>query len=260
MTKIERNTNAGWVKPVCLENNDNLIKIMNFYLLKTPCENTSSMSISLSNYKWNKDTCNRLFQALMECAGLVKNETYQIACTIDEMSLVSNNVGFNNHFNKQRDINRLVLFHNKKKPLIYSLLFYIRCSFAHGRFAIYNDNNKTVYALEAIKNSSSRFMAVLSEELLLKWIEIIEGGPSKLLELEQKNINSHKMKILDLMANSTSRITKTYISSTLRIKIRILNKVIKEMKKDNSIVYNNSKKQWEIIDDKQEYPNKRKLN
>ena len=93
-------------------------------------------------------------------------------------------------------------------------------------------------------------MAVLTEEVLLKWIGIIKDGPVKLQELKQDNIKDYKIKIIKLMTESTSKITKQYIQSTLRIKQSTLNKIIKEMKSENIVVYSNTKKQWELVNDK----------
>ena len=248
MSKIERNISAGWVKPIdCSNYDESAIKIISFYLFKTPCENTSSMSIPLSSYGWDKKSYSKLFCALLQRASLTKGETYQKAEKLDEMSSANNAVGFNRHFNQKRDINRLVLFHDKKKPLILDLLFYIRCSFAHGRFAIYNDSNTPMYAFEAIKNDSSRFMAVLSEETLLSWIDIITGGPSRLSELDQEDSKNNKIKIFELIEKTTYRVTKAYISSTLHIKEKDLEIAIKQMKTQDMIAYNNSKRSWEII-------------
>lgn len=72
------------------------------------------------------------------------------------------------------------MFTNNKNRNVFSILYSIRNSFAHGSFNIKTINNRKVYFLDACKESKTsinrKARIVLYEKTLLDWIKLIKDG------------------------------------------------------------------------------------
>ena len=74
----------GWIKRNKVDpefGDDNLKRIILFYVFNTPCEQLSSSSIPLQNYGWSKTVWrnNTLKDQLFNVATLKRNETFVVA-------------------------------------------------------------------------------------------------------------------------------------------------------------------------------------
>lgn len=176
----------GWVKrnrvPVEF-GDDDLKRIILFYVFNTPCEQLSSSSIPLQHYGWSKAVWqnNALKERLFNVAELKRNETFVVAKNVYDMKDACQIAKLADNFQNQRDVERIVIY----KPVNYSefmaVFYHIRNALAHGRLAMYKHGEDIVFVLEDGVKKGDKFQVrsrmVLRKSTLLKWIEIIEKGP-----------------------------------------------------------------------------------
>lgn len=243
----------GWIRLKDeLKHNDEFSKIINFYVFGTPCELTSSSGQSIRDRKWEKDLWKspELRSYLLSKAGLKNGTTYAKATKLDTMSSCATTIGLSGNFQSVRDKNRIVFYSDKKTVDILTIFYFIRCSFAHGRFEIYeNNDHEYIYVLEAIKKKSGssdcvvKARMVLKESTLLLWSNTIIGG--KAAFVAEKNAMELQIQndVLQKIANNPST-TKHQIVESLNHDDAIVYKQLNVLINHRKIQYDKSKKIW----------------
>lgn len=181
MTKMVESFNPGWIRDIEESSlDDNFKKIFEFYVINCPCKKISSRGIDIENI-WGKKVWKekKLRSLVLENGELVPKENYSAASKIEEMSKSIATVNLNGTFQTKLNKNK-VAFYNNNQPELMNILFYIRCSFAHGRFMIKNNPKKEkYYIMESGKRKDDkvelRARMILKEQTLLDWIEIIQN-------------------------------------------------------------------------------------
>ena len=178
----------GWIHKTVPESyaDDVLKDLILFYVINTPCENLSS-SLPLSKYGWNKDVWKKgkLKTDLLKVANLKKDETFFVAHHTNEMKSICNRANLTKGFHKNRTIERVAIYKGQYNEFM-SVLYHIRNAFAHGRLAMYpdNDSDDIIFVLEdGIKKKGDfqvRSRMVLKRTTLKKWMDIIKNRPNQL--------------------------------------------------------------------------------
>lgn len=181
MKNIQTSINAGWVnKPLPSEKLDNdYWAIYNFYVLYTPCEGPSYKWIPITRYGWSKKVWSQpaLKDNLYAIADLKKGSTLCFAKKLEDIRDACRITIMGEGFHKDREIEKIAVYKGNDNEVL-CIFRHIRNSFAHGRFMIYENNNKeTVYVIEdGIKKNGKlqvRARMILKKSTLLQWIEII---------------------------------------------------------------------------------------
>lgn len=244
----------GWIKSKDdLNFTENFSKIINFYVFGTPCEFTSSSGRSIRDRKWDRNTWKRpdLRTYILSMAELKRGVSYAKAITLDEMADCAVVVGLSGNFQTIRDKNRVVFYSDKRTADILSIFFYIRCSFAHGRFEIYNDNNgETIYAIEAIEKRKGitdcivKARMILKESTLILWANTIMGGEVSFAK-EKKSMEMKIQNSIMSAINKEPSLTKARIVESIGCDDAVVYKQIKVLTDNRKIVYDRSKKIWQ---------------
>ena len=176
----------GWVKrnKVPAEFGDNDLKrIILFYVFNTPCEQLSTSSIPLKDYGWTKTVWqnNVLKDQLFDVAKLKRNKTFAVAKIVYDMKDTCQKVDLAGKFQEHRDVERIAIYKPSNYPEFMAIFYHIRNALAHGRLAMYKHGEGIVFILEDGVKRGDRFQVrsrmVLKKRTLLKWIDIIESGP-----------------------------------------------------------------------------------
>ena len=176
----------GWIKrnKVPAEfGDDDLKRIILFYVFNTPCEQLSSISIPLTDYDWPKTVWqnNELKDQLFSVAKLKRNETFAVAKSVYDMKDVCQATNLVGRFQDQRNIERIAIYKPASYPEFMAVFYHIRNALAHGRLAMYKHGEDIVFVLEDGVKKGDKFQVrsrmVLKKSTLLKWISIIEHGP-----------------------------------------------------------------------------------
>jgi len=178
----------GWIKRnrVPAEfGDDDLKRIILFYVFNTPCEQLSSSSIPLLNYGWSKTVWqnNALKERLFNAAALKRNETFVVAKNVYDMKDACKIAKLADKFQNQREVERISIYKPTNYPEFMAVFYHIRNALAHGRLAMYKHGEDVIFVLEDGVKKGDKFQVrsrmVLKKSTLLKWIEIIENGPQK---------------------------------------------------------------------------------
>lgn len=161
----------GWIKEKDkLEFTNGFGEILKFYVMGTPCEQTSSSGQSMQKRGWDINVWKSvdLRKYLLSIAELKDNINYCKTTKLEKFSDCVNSVGLGGNFQKVRDKNRIAFYSNEKTVDILTIFYYIRCSLAHGSFQIYYDNNDRIYVLEAISKKRGSSIYNLRSRMVLK--------------------------------------------------------------------------------------------
>lgn len=169
----------GWIGEIPSEYLDeNFKKILLFYVVKCPRDKASSRGINIKEIWGNNVWGKRILRnKILEVGDLIPKENYLKVNKSDEISNAIAHIKLNGNFHTKLSGNKIVFCKNGEQEII-NILYYIRCSFAHGRFTIKKENNIKYYILEATKNRGKielKSRMILKESTLLDWIDIINN-------------------------------------------------------------------------------------
>lgn len=174
--------NPGWIHKVIEPQNydEEYKRILQFYVVNTPCEKLSTSSLPLSHYGWGSKVWknDELKKKLFEVAGLCRETTFVVAKTLEEMKSSFEKTSLKKHFHSDRDTERVAVYKSNYNEFL-AICYHIRNSLAHGRFQMYtNSSNEVVFAMEdGIKQRDKfevRSRMILKKSTLIKWIDILE--------------------------------------------------------------------------------------
>lgn len=191
--------NPGWIKSIVSDNynDDELHKIVVFYVIHTPCEHISYSSKTMKSYGWSKDVWKKglLKKELFKVAGFEKNRNFfsvKKAENIKEMFKKSN---LSSNFYRSRDNEKIAIFVPNGYNDFTAVLYHIRNSLAHGRFTIYpaekpDNPNEIFFVMEdGVKKGDEFFVRarmIIKRQTLLDWIDIISTKSKEIQEKSKK--------------------------------------------------------------------------
>lgn len=245
-------------KPKWISNKDNFIfdentsKIFNFYVICSPCENTSSSGVSLEERGWKKESLygyEQLKKYLYDSARLENGVNYSVARKKENMSDRQKAIGLDNRFYKEIVCNKILFYNSSSRKDLLQLLYYIRCSMAHGCFEIVYSGTGRYYIMESIKKEREKNIVkaqmVISEDTLLEWIDIIKEGPKGLADRIVKTEKEYSQMLLQIIKENPC-ISRQKICQNIPLKIADAQRLFTKLRDTNVIKYNNSLRIWEI--------------
>ena len=187
--KVYTEINPAWIEIIAPKdfNDQELFRIVIFYVFHSPCEELSAMSKTLDKYNWcmpwkkpyylNK----QLVQAASNDQLLFSAKDY--ASMSDALEKAELKDDFPANLSKER-----ICIYNNQHNQFLSVFYHIRNAFAHGRMNMFNVDGECVFVLEDIapkekgkplRRVSARM--ILKKSTLIKWIDIIEGGEKEFI-------------------------------------------------------------------------------
>ena len=161
---------------------DDFRKILDFFVIFTPCKGASARAKPLKEkYRW-EDTYG--LKKSMRLAPS-KQSIFLFAESGKEMKAILVEADLVDNFPSNLEYERGCFYQGSKKQLD-SVFSHIRNCFAHGRFSIKEKDGDWTFIFEDVGNGrgvpkgtpSARM--ILKKSTLLRWIEIIEGGEESL--------------------------------------------------------------------------------
>lgn len=181
-----------WIAPEEF-NNEELFRIVIFYVFHSPCTKLSAMGKSLAEYNWNTPWKKPYYlNKQLKQASTNFNLLFS-ASKYSDMSEALEAADLKDNFLSDLGRERICIYDNEKNQFM-SVFYHIRNAFAHCRLNIVDVNSECTFILEDVnskmKNSNSQVAVsarmILKKSTLLKWIDIIEGG-----EQEYNSINDN---------------------------------------------------------------------
>lgn len=156
---------------------DDFRRILDFFVIFTPCKELSARAKPLKEkYGW-KDTYG--LKKYMRLAPS-KQSIFLFAETWKEMKAVLAEADLTDNF--YSDIkNERGGFYKRRGSQPDCIFYHLRNCLAHGRFCIREKDGDWTFIFEDVeKNSKVSARMILKKSTLLRWIEIIEGGEASL--------------------------------------------------------------------------------
>ena len=252
MSEIIETFCPGWVcKKEELKKSRSLPEIIGFYVWETPCKDTSSRGKTMSQYGWDKNVWKDgdLRSYLLYIAGMKTDETFVKVKSLSEMSGAAARIGLGKTFYKKRDKEKILFYSNGKNVDILTILYYIRCAIAHGRFQIYTEETGSLYAFETVtkKRGSGKYVVraqmLLSEKTLIEWAKVISLGKASLKKKTSDMQGIIQQEILQLIRKEQIR-KKEDLLDALPFEKNMVYKQVKGLAINNVISYDRSKRFW----------------
>lgn len=182
--------NPDWIERIVPDSyaDDDLKRIIIFYVINTPCVKESSSSISMSEYGWNKEVWGNgtLKNELLSVADLEKDKTLFVCKKLSDMKSVFEKAKMKKGFQKNQKVEKVAFYKTGRySNEMMNIFLHIRNSLAHGRLAMYEcGKDDVMFALEDGVHQKEYFEVrsrmILKKSTLLKWIDIVTAGPSAL--------------------------------------------------------------------------------
>lgn len=158
-----------------------LSKLYCFYVLETPCENLSSMSVSLTERGWGskpwKTEGNRLYGRLLTDLDFKVNENLFVCTSVNETKRLFIDAKLPESFKRDVKEEKIAFYHSEKAQFM-SIARHLRNSLAHGRFAARKVEGETFMYLEDGKRGGEgyevRARMVIRYSTLEKWMAILK--------------------------------------------------------------------------------------
>lgn len=178
--------NAAWLQWIVPErfNDEDLFRIVTFFVFHSPCPELSSMGRSLSEYGWTAPWRNPYYlNRQLRQAATNYNLIYS-ANGYDAMENALEKAALRDSFPSDFETERVCIYDNQNNQFL-SVFYHLRNAFAHCRLNMVDVDGDCVFILEDVqpkRNSISLKVSarmILRKSTLLKWIDIIEAGETE---------------------------------------------------------------------------------
>ena len=204
-----------------------------FYVVYCPCKQYATQGRNLSYYKWKDKPWSpyRYLKCALDADAKgfkckIATEWYNLKQVLDDNGLSGNDWCESNK--------EYAIYSNVESNEFMSMLYHIRCAFAHGRFTIKQYENEKYYCFENGIPQGKSFLVkarmVIKESTLLRWRTTISSGPSK----EEARIESASV-LSEITVNPS--ITEANLSKKLGVPLSYIRKAIEELKKSINMNY-----------------------
>jgi hypothetical protein len=177
VAKIQSNLNRvilKWVpiNPSKFEYTKPFLSIIEFYLFNSPVDKINHFSATtLREYGWEKHSLNSLRNVMLFDTNFKKR--FHICATLDDLEKI---IFERMYYGNEYKFEEFVVCWKNDKNIVESVMYLIRCAFAHRSFRVQKHKNEKYYFFTNIDKGKLKGRAVLKESTLMKWIELIKNG------------------------------------------------------------------------------------
>ena len=140
--KYYTSKNPEWLNILAPEefNDEELFRIVIFYVFHSPCEGLSAMGKTLSSYGWNTPWSKPFYLNKQLKASASNFEILFSANNYDAMSEALEKAEMTDDFPSNLERERICFYNNQKNQFM-SVFYHIRNAFAHGRYCCFSAND-----------------------------------------------------------------------------------------------------------------------
>lgn len=180
---VERNSEwLNWIAPEIF-NDEELFRIVIFFVFHSPCPALSAMGRTLSDYGWS-NPWKKPYYLNKQLIKITSNPSLIVSAKkYNEMEEKLMEAGLKDNFPSDL-LKERICVHNCEKNQFMSIFRHLRNSFAHCRLNIADVEGECVLIFEDVrpnKNADKLEVSarmILKKSTLIKWIDIIESGES----------------------------------------------------------------------------------
>lgn len=175
--------NPAWMRWIAPEyfNDQDLFRIVIFFVFHSPCSNLSSMGKPLSEYGWNTPWRKPYYLNRQLKQAASSYELIYSAKDYNGMDDALEKANLKSNFPSELSHERICIY-DKQGNQFLSVFYHIRNAFAHCRLNMVDVDGECVFILEDVqpKNDADKLKVtarmILRKTTLLKWINLIEKG------------------------------------------------------------------------------------
>lgn len=164
---------------------EDLHRIIVFYVFHTPCKRLSKNSIQIESYGWDNPWLKKNPRAMLfEFAKFDASRFVSANKLVDMQKKCAESNLSTDFFNNR--LTQRVCFYNCESNEWISLFYHIRNALAHGRIAMFPNGDDITFVMEDGKSANKEgegfyvsARMVLNKSTLLDWIDILEKGPKE---------------------------------------------------------------------------------
>jgi hypothetical protein len=167
--------------------NEDIFTLYKFFVLYSPCDGCSKQSKNFSIYGWTigvnqhydapslmlKQRLNEVFN-VDDHSSFTLTHDNDLADAFKKMDLVDG-------FPEDLTWERAVIGKTEGSNVYYKLFRRIRNSLAHGNFSLHDVGGVTFFVMQDNTNHNVTARMIFRKSTLLRWIEIIEEGPPRMV-------------------------------------------------------------------------------
>lgn len=236
----------GWISDEQFDKD--LFQIFLFYVIFSPCPKYCTKGHTLQYYGWKEKpwSTNRYLKDKLDKNVFFERKKYfRSVGKIAELQSAFNKAELLDNFYENREVES-VAFLNCESSEYISLFHHIRCSLAHGRFAVFpvSDSDDAVFVMENGVGKGNAFSVrarmILKKSTLLRWAKLISEGPQE----DEKNYRVEIYKAL--LKNSRLRVKD--LENMFNEPKTVIKKAMDFLKKNNIIEHHNHGENswWEV--------------
>ncbi len=187
--KVFVNENETWLRWIAPNefSDEELFRIVIFFVFHSPCPTLSAMGRMLDEYNWHTPWrkpyyLNKHLKQISTNSNLLYT-----AKSYETMSDALKSGNLYDNFPNDLGTERICVYDNMHNQFL-SVFFHIRNAFAHCRLNMVDVNGECVFVLEDIvrdkKKNTLKVSArmIIKKSTLIKWIDLIEAGEKKYVE------------------------------------------------------------------------------
>lgn len=175
--------NPDWIRWIAPEhfNDQDLFKIVIFFVFHSPCSNLSSMGKTLDEYGWSAPWRKPYYLNKQLRQASLYELVFYSAKGYNEMDVALEKADLKETFPSDFSRERICIYDNQGNQFL-SVFYHIRNAFAHCRLNMVDVDGDCVFIFEDVqpkKNSNQLKVSarmILRKSTLLKWIDLIENG------------------------------------------------------------------------------------
>ena len=183
--KVFTDYHVPWLEWIAPErfNNEELFRIVIFFVFHSPCPELSSRGKLLPEYNW-PTPWRKPFYLNRHLKRASSNQKLLFsAATYDKMDDALEKANLLTAFPSDFSTERICIYDNMHNQFL-SVFYHLRNAFAHCRLNMVDINGECVFVLEDIiketRNGTNTYKVtarmILRKSTLLRWIELIEAG------------------------------------------------------------------------------------
>ena len=193
------NENEEWLRrPINKDFCDNdLMRIVLFYVLHSPCKQGSYSRINLEDFGWKNPWHSTRFKSLLDDIPNFSSDSFLYTETQKGFKALWESANLADNFFDENGKEYAVFSYAGESNSHLDLIHHIRNALAHGRFTARKYNREFYIYMEDVRQIDSRFVVnariILKKKTLIEWIDIFECRSEKTKKLcEEINKTSTK--------------------------------------------------------------------
>lgn len=178
---------------------DDYHRIIEFYVLHSPCKNSSYTACTLEKLGWKNPWYSKKFRKVFDdIPGFNEGDSFRHHKSTNHFNEMWDDAGWGEFFSIEQKEFAVFIYSGESNPRM-DLLHHIRNSFAHGRFAVKRKNKEyyiyfeDVTTINGVKGLVVNARICLKKSTMIRWLDVFEKKNDIAKELSSIYLNDKEI-------------------------------------------------------------------